>query len=32
VLDCSKYASLGLGPLPDWRDAVARFVNEEADL
>ncbi len=32
VLDCSKYASLGLKPMPDWRDAVARFVNEEADL
>ena len=28
VLDCSKFQSLGLSSLPDWRDAVRRFVQE----
>ncbi len=28
VLDCSKFHSLGLSPLPDWRDSVRRFVQE----
>lgn len=28
VLDCSKYAALGFGPLPHWKHAVKRFVDE----
>lgn len=29
VLDCSKAQELGIGPLPDWRDAVARHLGTE---
>lgn len=28
VLDCEKYASLGFGALPPWKDALRRFVDE----
>lgn len=30
VLDCSKAEKLGVGPLPDWREAVARHLGVKA--